>query len=157
MDPEVVPHYLDALYHRCFRMLRNHDLAWDAVQEVMTRYCEVAAHKNIHEPLHFLYHLSTNHCIDLLRRHFRLLPVESTSLHALFGTCTSAAEESLDLQSIQREFGDEVVQLLVYRHLDGMTYQEIGKLCELSDRGVKKRLDKVEAQIRERFASIHEE
>ena len=77
--------YIDAIYNRCYRILHDYDLAWDAVQEIMTRYCEKSKKEDIQKPLHYLYRLSTNHCIDLLRQRHRSLPMEPLAIQTLLG------------------------------------------------------------------------
>lgn len=148
MNTNELQGYIDALYNRCYRILHEHELAWDAVQEIMARYCESSKKENIQKPLHYLYRLSTNHCIDLLRRRQHLLPMDPLILQALVRQSKPTADESILVQELLRDFGDEVVKLLIYRYIDGMTYLEIGTLCGLSDRGAQKKLERIKKQIR---------
>lgn len=148
MQKKVLRHYMEAIYSRCFRMLRDPDQAWDALQDVFASFYSASQKKEIQEPLFYLYRSSTNHCINLLRRQKRMLRLsEWEEPGALDGV--QAVEGRLMVDSLLQMVGEDSASLLVYRHVDQMTYAEIGALVGMTDRGVKKKLDRTEAQIRQ--------
>ena len=71
------------------------------------------------------------------------------------GHVSHTAEHSLALEKIIDHFGEDAAQLLVYRHLDRMTYHELGKLYERSHQGMKKRLDVLHKKIQHFLLEEH--
>lgn len=57
----------------------------------------------------------------------------------------------MGVRELLEEFGEEATLLLVFRYLDQMTLQELGEMYGITDRGVKKRLDKLESRVRQHF------
>ncbi len=53
------------------------------------------------------------------------------------------------VESVLQSLDQEEATLLVYRHVDQMTYDEIGALVAMTDRGVKKKLDRLERHVRQ--------
>jgi len=140
--------HCESVFHRCYRLLRDKELAYEATQETLTRYFEASKRREIAQPLHYLYRISTNCCLDLLCHYERTLSMEPEEM-AVFEKVTGGAVESqLIVHKLLEQFGQESVDLLLYRYVDRMTYIEIGQLLGISDRGVKKRMDKLEKSIR---------
>lgn len=143
--------YMEAVYNRCFRILRDGDLAWDALQDVFEVYYQACQEKEIHQPMAYLYRMSTNRCLNMLRQSKRTLPLfDDWQGESMDGS--RLAEDRLMVDALTQTFGQDVVDLLVYRYVDQMTYGEIAMVVGLSDRGVKKKLDRLESQVREHFA-----
>jgi len=147
MDNEQIKTYLRILYHRCLKILQNQDWAWDATQEIMTRYTENARRTEIREPLYYLYRASTNHCIDLLAEAKKTIPVSSSFLESLGSQNTRAAEGRLIVERLIARFGKDEIALLLHRYVDQMTYKEIATLYGKSDRGIKFKIERLEQQV----------
>lgn len=148
MDAKDLQKLMEVIFSRCRRLLGQHDLAWDAVQEVFTRFYEVAPQQAIKDPLRFLYRSSTNYCIDLMRTKDRLLPLEHTLVEECWGSTSQQAEDALLIRKLLRRFGQEAVEMMTYRYVDQMTYKEIGHIYNKSDRGIKKKIERLESQMR---------
>jgi len=148
MRAEQISEYLEALHYRCFRILRDRELASDALQEVLTRYYELLERQEIHEPLRYLYRMSTNYCIDVLRRSNRELPVSTTDIQETESVLDQRAEGKLIVNRLIKRFGPDEVNLMVYRYVDQMTYKEIAAIVGKSDRGVKKKIEALTIRVR---------
>ena len=144
MDNTFLKEHYETLYHRCYRLLGDKTLAYDAMQEVFTRFFERLEKRDLEKPLQYLYRISTNLCLDLLRYNQRTLPVEPSQIQNFAKTDTEANDNRLIVQKLVEHFGDEEVKLLVYRYVDRMTYAELGEFYGKSDRGIKKRVDKLQ-------------
>lgn len=140
--------YLESLYFRCYQLLSDHQLAQDAVQDVMLKFHEISATKDIENPNAYLYRMGTNHCLNLMKSNKRWLPLSQEHLESLNDHAYTDIEGKLKIDRLIKRFGQEAVQMLVYRHVDQMTYEEIGEVCGMSDRGVKKKLERLEEQFR---------
>ena len=64
----------------------------------------------------------------------------------------SFSESYVGVKELLHEFGEEATMLLIFRHLDQMTLQELSVIYGITDRGVKKRLDKLEDKVRKHFS-----
>lgn len=148
MEKDQLKRYMEAIYHRCLRMLNDPDQAWDALQDVFASFYEARKRKDITQPLFYLYRSSTNHCINLLKRQNRTLPLMQ-DLESFTSPERSLPEQRLMVGAVVKALGEDDVTLLVYRHVDQMTFAEIGALVSMTDRGVKKKLDRLERQVRQ--------
>lgn len=148
MDAQTLQRMMKLIYSRCKRMLGDPEQAWDATQEVFTRYYENATQQAIDQPLHFLYRLSTNHCIDLLRKRGRMFPLLEQTLDKQVGASTNRGEGRMIVRKLIERFGQDTVEMLTYRHLDQMTYKEVAAVYHMSDRGVQKKLERIEEMAR---------
>ncbi len=148
MDPSLLKDYMKVIYNRCYRLLRDKDLAWDAMQEVLARYYERASKETIQKPLNYLYRISTTHCLHTLKQKDRSLPLEPEQHEKNAEPTQHRGENKLLLSKLQERFDDDEIQMLLYRHVDQMNYQEIAEIIQMSDRGVKKKLDRLEESVR---------
>jgi len=150
MEKEELQRYMQVIYRRCYRILRREELAWDALQDIFAAYCEANRKETIQEPLRFLYKICTNHCLNLLKYHKRResVPFDERSFDT---SADHVAENRLFCQQILKEFGEDALTLLIYRYVDQMTYGELAALYGLTDRGIKKRLDRIVLQIKEHY------
>lgn len=151
MEESNLRPYLEVVYLRCMQLLQNQDKARDALQEVFARFLESKKKREISNPIGYLYKTSTNYCLSVLKKEKRFLPMTQELLEYLGEKTHNPAEARLNVEKIIKEFGEEQLQLMVYRHIDQMTYQEIAELYGLSDRGIKKRLDQLEKKVKKHF------
>lgn len=148
MEPSVIQSYMQMIFYRCLKMLRDHDLAWDAAQEVLTRYYEAKTQRSIREPLHYLYRASMHHCLDILRLQKRALPTDVRWLESFRSVRDEhITEGKLMVEHLLRHFSQDEVTLFLYRHVDQMTYTELGEIFGRSDRAMKKRMDRIEQRM----------
>lgn len=150
MERTDLKRYMEVVYGRCCRILGDSDAAWDALQDVFASFYEARKERKITEPLAYLYRSSTNHCLNVLRSKKKTLPLLLEFLDS--GEDSGKRVESrLMVEALLEVIGQESMDLLVYRHVDHMTYEEIAALYGMSDRGIKKRLDRLETKIRKHF------
>ena len=148
MTPPELKRYMEAIYIRCYRILGDKELAWDALQEVMTCFYEASKKQRIDKPLHYLYRSCTHLCIKVLKKERRFIPSLPSELESFMEGSVPKAEWSLLVSELVNQLEEEELQLLLYRYVDQMTLKEIAALYEMTDRGVKKRIDKVELRVR---------
>ncbi|HSE29809.1 MAG TPA: sigma-70 family RNA polymerase sigma factor [Candidatus Saccharimonadales bacterium] len=66
---ELVDRYKNAIYHHCFAILRSEDAAEDMAQETfIAAYYKLKSYKTDYKFSTWLFKISTNKCLDLLRR-----------------------------------------------------------------------------------------
>ncbi|MBM4354305.1 MAG: sigma-70 family RNA polymerase sigma factor [Deltaproteobacteria bacterium] len=134
------------LYRRCLRILGDGSEAEDAVQDVFLKFLErLPRHHERGTTLNLLYRMSTNHCLNLLRRR-RLTPGGLPEGHE--PPCPQAgpaevAGRRLALAEIL-DAADETDRLILYlvAH-DGLTQEEAAEIVGISRRAVVKRIAKI--------------
>jgi RNA polymerase sigma factor (sigma-70 family) len=145
LPPQNLKLYLNAIYQRCYRLLGEQEWAKDATQEVFARFYETK--QTIQKPFHYLYRMSTNHCISELRTKSRTLTVPLEAPDTQSATHIANPVANLTVEWLLNEFGQEAATLLFHRHLDGMTLQELGTLYNCSHQNIDKRLRKLHSEI----------
>lgn len=65
----------DKIYRYCYFKVRQREIAEDITQETFLRFLESRGHTHIRQPLHYLYTIARNLCIDEYHKH-RTEPLE---------------------------------------------------------------------------------
>ncbi|MBS2027674.1 MAG: sigma-70 family RNA polymerase sigma factor [Deltaproteobacteria bacterium] len=131
------------IFARCRRLLRDPALAEDATQEVFVRvYKHLDRAPSDDEALAWMYRISTNYCLDLMRRKsVRGEESEPDERMPAEDAPTDLRIEDRDL--VMKLLGRTPEKLrapaLLY-HVDGMEQEQIAKLLNVSRRTVINRL-----------------
>lgn len=139
------------IFARCRRLLRDPALAEDATQEVFVRvYKHLDKAPNDDEALAWMYRISTNYCLDLMRRrNVRGDEQEPDERMATLEPATDARIEDRDL--VMKLLGRTPEKLrapaLLY-HVDGMEQEQIAKVLNVSRRTVINRLQEFAERAR---------
>src|SRR4051812_2279872 len=128
------------VFRRCRQILGNEQDSRDASQEIFERClrrCEEL--RPGPELLSWIYRVSTNLCLDRLRRQRDAL---HTPLHEdlpAFEPC-NAESRMLNRDSIRRLFAaveKRTREVAVYLYIDGMTQEEVARVSGMTDRSVR--------------------
>lgn len=153
MDVEgLYRRYGDMVLGRCRTLLGNDADAQEACQEVflrLHRYRE--AFRGEASPSTYLFKVTTSTCLNKRRTRKRrreddcneplVVPVVDSSL---------ATHHVRDLVERVLAEADERTRLVViYHYLDGMTYEEVGELLDLSAAAVRKRVSQFKIHFRD--------
>lgn len=148
METEQIKPFLRIVFLRCMKVLGNREDALDAMQDVMVRYYDARQKRTIDDPLSYLCRMSMNQCIDRLQSSRRTVPLELVADAPAKGpSVAKAAEGQWMLSTLLRILSKEETSLLLHRHVEQMTFAEIGRLYGLSDRGLQKKLTKIEQRV----------
>lgn len=138
------------VFRRCRQILGNEPDSRDASQEVFERclqQCE--ALRAGPELLAWLYRVSTNLCLDRLRRraHVQNAPLSEDSAD------TGSADETRllhrdDVRRLLTAVEPRTRAVAVYLYVDGMSQQEIASLCGMSDRSVRNHVSRLRETAR---------
>jgi RNA polymerase sigma-70 factor (ECF subfamily) len=135
------------VFRRCRQMLGNEQDSRDASQEVFERClrrCEEL--RPGPELLAWLYRVSTNLCLDRLRRQ---RDISQTPLHDDIPSPDASGERRLlERDSVRRllaAVGRRTREVAVYLYVDGMTQQEIARLSGMTDRSVRNHIARLRA------------
>jgi RNA polymerase sigma-70 factor (ECF subfamily) len=139
-----------AVYRRCLRLLRDREEAQDATQEVFVRLVRnMSRLEDRGDPLPWIYRVTTNHCLNVLRNSGRhgedVLPVD------LAADGRSAAEALPDrrlAQELLGRFDEDTQAVVVGVYVDGMEREEVATALGISKRTVSRRLERFLASSR---------
>lgn len=136
MSPkEIYLRYGSVVYRRARRLLGDDQAARDACQEVFLRLYRSLPEFERASPVTWLYKVTTNHCLNVLRdeeRHRKLLEA-----HACLAPQT---ESAAPLPVLLRGFPEELQEIAIYYFVDEMSQDEIASLLGVSQRTVSNRL-----------------
>ena len=163
---EIVEQYSDLAYSVAFRMLRNAEDAEDAVQEAyISAFKALPNFKGQSKLSTWLYRIASNRVIDhVRRRRMILVPLDSPAGESHGAPREVAAggrnpqETLLDRESargVAQAIGDlpaEYRELIILRHFQHRSYEEIAKIKRSPLGTVKNRLFRAREALRRRIA-----
>ncbi len=147
----------------CLSMLLNRTDAEEAAQDIFVKaYQALARFKGDSSFSTWLYRITANHCLDLLRKRNRrktvswdaLVEKEGERVHGLMAAPDSGASRMEDRQladKILSTLAEDYRMVLTLREQDGLEYQEIAEILHCSLDAVKGRLARARKQLQERL------
>lgn len=123
----------------------------EAVQDVFLRVVErIGSFRGRCHPFTWLYRLTTNHCLTVLRqrrrRHELLLGMHRVPWQPELAP--QEIEATVFLQQLWRSMEPELAEIGIYYHVDGLTQDEIGNIMGVSGRTIGTRLRQLAAAAR---------
>jgi len=145
IDPEALyRRYGPMVLRRCRSILREEELALDAMQDVFVQLLVKQHQLNGRYPSSLLYRMATNHSLNLLRRGNRRRMIHNEELLANLPGTSSPENEAVERDTVERLFADEkqsTRRIATLRHLEGLSLEETARYSGMSVSGVRKRLD----------------
>ncbi len=152
----LVRTYETSVYRLALRMCGNAHDAEEAAQEAFVSVWRgLPSFRGESKFSSWLYQLTTNACLDLLRRekrHRGTVPLEEQLELADGGTPQQAAEDAElrdILQQALQSLSDDHRQIFLLRQMRQLSYDEIGELLGLESGTVKSRLSRAKKQLRQ--------
>jgi RNA polymerase sigma-70 factor (ECF subfamily) len=152
----------------CFSMLANHSEAEEAAQDVFVKaYRSLGKFKGDSSFSTWLYRITANHCLDVLRKRSRrrtvsldaLLEQEGDRVQGLFsqpGTFHTRLEDRQLADKVLSTLPADYRTILTLREADGLEYQEIAGVLKCSLDAVKGRLARARKQLMENVRHLRE-
>ena len=162
------------LYHQkvlgyCLSMLNNRAEAEEAAQDIFTKaYHNLGKFQQNSSFSTWLYRITTNHCLDILRKRNRrrtvsleaLVEADGDMIEGLFATHSTSlpALESKDLtDKILSTLPEDYRTILTLREAQGLDYQEIADTLECSIDAVKGRLSRARKLLHDKLQHFTKE
>jgi RNA polymerase sigma-70 factor, ECF subfamily len=138
--------YSPAIYAHCRRFLQSPAAARDATQEAFVRVIvRGVVLPREEEALRYLYRVSTNVCLNLLREHnvhTRAAPaIAASSPHV--GSAESGLADREFVNAVLDQCGEGSAQVAIMHYLDGMSQVEVAEVLGITRRTVFNRLRKI--------------
>jgi RNA polymerase sigma-70 factor, ECF subfamily len=149
MDFEQID--VDALYRRfgpmvlrrCRQLLKNEDLAADAMQETFVRVVRNRGTLRATYPSSLLYRIATNVCLNMIRTNRRRPTVSADALLDGMASGERMEDRILDTFTLEQVFSgakQSTRRAAEMHYLEGCTLAETAAHVDLSISGVRKRL-----------------
>lgn len=152
----LVTAYETSVYRLALRMCGNVHDAEEAAQEAfVSAWKGLPSFRGESKFSSWLYQLTTNACLDLLRRekrHRAAVPLDEQTELSSEDTPQRAAENAElrdTLQAALQELSDDHRQIFLLRQMRQLSYDEIGALLGLEAGTVKSRLSRAKKQLRQ--------
>lgn len=144
---ELYDRYAHLVYRRCLMLLGNVADAEDALQEVFIKVMRSAdSFRGDSSPTTWLYRISTNHCLNMLRSNKRLrkrLERQAAERQALAVVLPAEQmEAAAQIRELLPSFDERTQRMAVYYFVDGMNQEEIAQQVGASVPTVRKYLNK---------------
>lgn len=156
---EIVRKYEGRVRGYCLTMLSDPAQADDAAQEIFIKaYQKLDQYRAESAFSTWLYRISANHCLDILRKTSRhktesweaLLEKEGEKIEVLLGSSPKTGN-SLEQQDLITKLlaclSEKSRTMLILREIHGLSYQELAETLECSLDAVKARLKRARQEI----------
>jgi RNA polymerase sigma-70 factor, ECF subfamily len=149
--------YSPMVLRRCRFLLKDEDLALDAMQEVFMKLIEKKDSLHGTYPSSLLYTIATNICLNMIRSGKRTSASYDDGILTEIASWDEPHDQKLVVTDlIDRIFSGEKTgtrEIAVMHYIDGMTLEQVAETSGLSVSGVRKRL----RTLRERVQPLREE
>ena len=163
---DLVRQYHKKVMGYCFSMLSNRSEAEEASQDIFVKaYQNLEKFKGNSSFSTWLYRITANHCLDVLRKRNRrktvsldaLVEQNGDQIHGLFAT-----QDKASAQLENRQMADKILStlssdyrtILTLREAEGLEYQEIADVLDCSLDAVKGRLARARKQLQENLGQF---
>ncbi len=133
--------YGPMVLRRCRRLLRDEDLALDAMQDVFVRVLQRRGRLKATYPSSLLYRIATNVCLNRIRDQRLDLPGDEVLIRiAGIDDLESRLDARAMLDRLFARHRDSTRTIAVLHFVDGFTLEEVAREVGMSVSGVRKRL-----------------
>jgi len=135
--------YGPMVLRRCRQLLRNEELAADAMQETFVKVLRSRQRLNARYPSSLLYRVATNVCLNVMRTNRRRPTVSADLLLDTMAGPESMEDRVLDQMTVEKVFDgarEGTRKAAEMHYLEGCTLAETARQVHLSISGVRKRL-----------------
>lgn len=143
---ELFARYSKPVYRRALKLLSDADAAKDVLQEVFLKLLSrEGSAESISNPMAWIYQVTTNHCLNILRdnkRRDQLLSAEAT-----FSAELDSAETRAIVHRILDRVDPELQSCAVYYYVDELSHEEIAEILGVSRRTIGNRIASFHAAV----------
>ena len=148
--------YQGPVFNAVLRMVRNRDEAADLTQTAFLKaYEQLGKFDSRHKFFSWLYRIAVNEAINHVKRRRRLEPLDGEWVSAARSPEAElvGSDLSLHVQDALMSLSTDYRAVLVLRHFEGCSYDEIAMIVGVPEKTVKSRLFSARSQLKERLES----
>jgi RNA polymerase sigma-70 factor (ECF subfamily) len=157
---KLIEAYQGPVYNLAYRMLSNSGEAEEAAQEAFIRaFTRLESYNPAHKFSTWLLSITSNYCIDQLRKRRALLlsideplpphPALSADLEKRPESQLIMNEQQAMVQSLLEELAPDYRQAVVLRYWHELSYEEIAEMMDTTVSAIKSRLFRARKQLAE--------
>jgi len=160
---ELYGRYADKVYGKCLSMLKDSTAAEDAAQEVFTKiFLKLSTYNGQAKFSTWLYRITYNFCIDLIRkqkRKYNILSADEEQLPELADVDDVSDSEFLELE-IKRlkraleKIPPEDKAALIMKYQQGMPVKELATIMDKSESAIKMKLKRAKQKVKKYYDTI---
>ncbi len=133
----LVKRYNNSIYMLAYRIVRNHDDADDIAQEVFLKAFEALRSFRKKSSFHtWLYRITTNSCINFLRKHSAQRYIEFANYHVVREADTLDTLHKIELQEVVNEAIEKLPEkqraTVRLRVCEGLSHREVSRILKCS-------------------------
>lgn len=144
--------YQGPVYNAVLRMVRNRDEASDLTQTAFLKaYEQLRSFDSRHKFFSWLYRIAVNEAINHVKRQRRLEPIDGEWASAARSPedVLVGADLGVHVQDALMRLPYDYRAVLVLRHFEGCSYEEMAAIVGVAEKTVKSRLFSARRQLKE--------
>ena len=144
------------MFNAVLRMVRDRDDAADLTQTAFLKaYEQLSSFDPRHKFFSWLYRIAVNEALNHIKRHRRLEPLDGEWASAARSPEAELVGSDLShhVQDALMSLSTEYRTVLVLRHFEGCSYDEIAAIVGVPEKTVKSRLFSARSQLKDRLES----
>jgi RNA polymerase sigma-70 factor (ECF subfamily) len=152
---DIVLKYQDRIFNLCLYMLRDTHDAQDAAQDSFIKACRALHDFSPDASLYtWIYRIAMNTCLDYRRKRIQChmdshsIAEDMPSLRPSPERLYESKEISDSVRSALQKIPEKLRATIVLRELDGLSYEEIAEILDISTGTVKSRISRAREELR---------
>jgi RNA polymerase sigma-70 factor, ECF subfamily len=152
---DIVHKYQDRIFNLCIYMLRDTYDAQDAAQDCFIKACRALHDFSPEASLYtWLYRIAMNTCLDYRRKRIQnrtdsqSMPEDMPSQQPSPEKLYEAKEISEAVQAAMQKMPEKLRAAIVLREIEGLSYEEIAEVLDISSGTVKSRISRAREELR---------
>jgi RNA polymerase sigma-70 factor (ECF subfamily) len=147
---ELVERYQKPVFNLALRMVRDPDEAEDIAQAAFLKAFEhVHTYDDRFKFFSWLYRIAMNEALSSLRQRKAFVKVEEAAhLQMEPESGMEAAERATTIEKALQELTEDQRAVVVLKHIEGFSYNEIARILAISEKKVKSRLFSARVALR---------
>lgn len=157
---QLVRENQNKIYAVCLNMLKNPHDAQDAAQDTFVKaYTRISSFRGSSSVVTWLTKIAMNTCMDMLKAQRQHLNIDDQYDLADEETTESAAQKNTNVRAVRqalKELPPEFRAVIVLRHIENLSYDEIAAALNLDPGTVKSRLWRAREKLKKIFLENRE-
>lgn len=149
---QLVRENQNKIYAVCLNMMKNTHDAQDAAQETFIKaYSAIGGFRGDSSVLTWLTKIAVRCCLDMLRKRKETVDIETEFDLASEETTESISERNRTAALVRKavaELPKDMRIVIVLRDIEGLPYEEIGKILKMTEGTVKSRIFRAREKLR---------